>query len=189
MLVIRLMWAALALSWIVMEVRLAFISRNVGISTIAPKDSSSRLLWPILLGSVLLGLILKNSALTPIPIPYLPRQALALILVGIGLWLRIQAIGALGHFFSTRITIQNEHRLVLDGPYRYMRHPSYTGLLLAFAGSGLAMGDYLALLTILIPAWVLLNLRIRFEETVLTAEFGEEYRQYVNSVNKLIPWI
>lgn len=70
-----------------------------------------------------------------------------------------------------------------------MRHPSYTGLLLAFAGSGLAMGDYLALLTILIPAWVLLNLRIRFEETVLTAEFGEEYRQYVNSVNKLIPWI
>ena len=61
---------------------------------------------------------------------------------------RIWAILSLGRFFTVTVTIQPEHRVVEDGPYRRLRHPSYTGLLAALLGVGLALGNWLSLLAL-----------------------------------------
>jgi protein-S-isoprenylcysteine O-methyltransferase Ste14 len=125
----------------------------------------------------------------PIPAPYLPRQCLAFVLAGGGLGLRFAAINSLGRLFSTRVQIHSNHQLITSGPYRAIRHPSYSGILLAFAGAGIAFGDVLALLILLIPGFMVINARVELEEQWLTRAFGEQYLNYCQRTQKLIPLV
>jgi protein-S-isoprenylcysteine O-methyltransferase Ste14 len=100
---------------------------------------------------------------------------------------RIWAILTLGRFFTVTVTIQPAHRLVEDGPYRRLRHPSYTGLVAALAGFGLALGNWLSLLALLGAPLVGILLRIRAEEAALSAALGDSYRAYSARTDRLIP--
>lgn len=113
---------------------------------------SQRRLWLFVTLGLLSALVFKQLAWLPIPLDYLPRQILALAIFAGGLYLRYTAVVGLGRFFTTNVAILHGHRLVEDGPYRVLRHPAYTGLLIALAAAGLAMGDGLALLSVLLPA-------------------------------------
>jgi protein-S-isoprenylcysteine O-methyltransferase Ste14 len=111
---------------------------------------------------------------------------LGVVLFAIGGVLRIWPVFVLGHRFSGLVAIQPGHTLVTSGIYRVIRHPSYLGLLVNALGWGLAFRSVVGvLLTILmIPP---LLARIRAEERLLCAQFGQEHDAYCARTSRLIP--
>jgi protein-S-isoprenylcysteine O-methyltransferase Ste14 len=111
----------------------------------------------------------------------------AAIVAGTGL--RAWSIAALGRFFQYQIEIQAGHRVVTTGPYRYVRHPSYTGIALALIGFALASGDVLSLPAVIVLGGLGLAVRIRAEERQLTQALGAEYERYAAQHKRLIPGV
>lgn len=122
----------------------------------------------------------------------LPRDGL-LAWLGIGLFaagtfLYSWAMWALHGQFTIRLSVEAGDRLVTSGPYRFVRHPGYSGFVLALPGIGLALGSLAILaLAVLILAWIVT--RIRDEEAMLVAEFGDAYRAYQRRTKRLIPFL
>jgi len=110
------------------------------------------------------------------------------LLVG-GFALRAWAILTLGRYFTPSVQIQQGQHVVQSGPYRYVRHPSYTGMLLALAGLGIALDDWLSLLALTLLPLVGLLVRIRHEESVLLDALGEDYRDYASRTARLVPGV
>jgi protein-S-isoprenylcysteine O-methyltransferase Ste14 len=106
----------------------------------------------------------------------------------VGSLLRLAAVFALGARFSALVALQAGHRLKTDGVYRWVRHPSYLGALLAMAGWVLAFRSGLGLMLVgLVVSLVLL--RIRDEERFLASAFGEAYQRYRRRTWRLVPWV
>ena len=112
---------------------------------------------------------------------------IALIVTGVGL--RAWSIATLGRFFQYQIEIQAGHRVVTSGPYRYVRHPSYTGIALALIGFALASGDPLSLVPVVVLGGLGLAVRIRAEERQLTEALGAEYERFAAQRKRLIPGV
>jgi len=112
-----------------------------------------------------------------------------LSLIIVGLVFRAYAIRQLGQFFVPEVVVQPGQRIYQDGPYRYLRHPSYTGTLITVVGYGLALNNWISLLIILTVFFKVFLIRIVVEETALTEAFGDEYRQYMKRTKRLIPYI
>lgn len=188
MLIVRVLWFIVGAAWVALEIRLAKNSRQS--SAVLVKEAKTEVkLWFVLTGSLAIAFVFKILQWLPMPIPYLPRQALAIVLVGAGVSLRVAAIRTLGGLFSTQVQIYDNHRLVNDGVYRHIRHPAYSGVLLAFIGIGIAFGDVLALLVLIVPSFCAIRSRITLEEQWLMSAFGEQYRNYCLNTPKLIPWV
>jgi len=79
------------------------------------------------------------------------------------------------------------NRVVSSGPYRLLRHPSYTALLMVFLGMGLCMGNTLSIAAIMLSTGAALLYRMRIEENLLLSGLGEEYRAYMSRTKRLIP--
>src|SRR5205814_7438334 len=90
--------------------------------------------------------------------------------------------------WSATVTIKENHTLVRDGPYRYVRHPIYTGILLAIVGSALARDEWRSLLGAAIAFFSFWH-KLRIEELWLTEVFGDDYRRYREEVRALIPFV
>lgn len=113
---------------------------------------------------------------------------LALTLTAVGIAFAIWARLSLGANWSGTITVKHDHTLIRRGPYRVVRHPIYSGLLLAFAGTVLAIREIRGLIAfVLISAALLLKARI--EERFMIEQFGTEYREYSREVKGLIPFV
>lgn len=106
-----------------------------------------------------------------------------------GLVLRWWSIWHLGKYFTVDVAVHADHQLVDTGPYRRLRHPSYTGALLIFAGLGLTSGNWPAFVFLLVPITIAFLLRIRVEETALEDALGEKYRAYRARTARLIPYL
>lgn len=79
--------------------------------------------------------------------------------------------------------------MVDTGPHRLVRHPSYTGLLMAALGVGIALGNWLSMAACLLPALIGFSIRLRSEERTLADQLGEPYRAYMTRTRRLIPGI
>jgi protein-S-isoprenylcysteine O-methyltransferase len=110
-------------------------------------------------------------------------------LFAVGLALRWYAIIHLGRFFTTNVAIAADHRVVDDGPYRFVRHPSYTGAMLAVLGVGLCFQNWVSLLLLFIPSCAATMWRIHVEEQALTSSLGPAYSTYAARTKRLIPLI
>ena len=110
------------------------------------------------------------------------------LMVG-GIVLRQWSIAVLGRFFSVQVSIQEGQTIVRRGPYRYIRHPSYTGTLLTLIGVGLAVWSWGALLVLLLVSGIVYGYRIPVEERALVAQIGEEYIAYMETTKMLIPFL
>lgn len=108
-------------------------------------------------------------------------------LIAAGISLRAWSIVTLGRFFQYRIEVQAEHHVVTGGPYRYVRHPSYTGVALVVLGIALASGDVLSVVAAFVLSAVGLTVRIRAEERQLTDALGEQYQRFAAGRKRLIP--
>lgn len=107
----------------------------------------------------------------------------------IGLIVRWYAILYLGRFFTVDVAIHSDHQVVDTGPYRFVRHPSYFGALLAFAGLGVCLLNWVSILIIFIPITSAFLYRIRIEESALLGSLGDRYSDYTKRTKRLIPFI
>ncbi len=106
-----------------------------------------------------------------------------------GLVLRWTAILSLGKSFTVQVAVKQDQRLKTNGVYRYIRHPSYTGILLYMIGLGMVMQNWICMLILFIlPLIAILN-RIAYEEKLLGDHFGRDYTHYTGKSKKLIPWV
>lgn len=106
-----------------------------------------------------------------------------------GIALRLYAATTLGVYFTTTVATVHEHHLVSQGPYRYIRHPSYTGFLLILAGFGLCFANWLSPLIMVGVALIGFAYRIRVEERLLQEQLGQPYRTYMGRTKRLIPYV
>lgn len=184
---VRIIWLLIGVLWMVAEIRLVRkVAKNCQ-DVIDGERRSQGWLWLSVMGSISLALLFKNLAWLPIPIEYMSRQWLAITLCATGLGLRYWAVVNLGRFFSTHVLIQHQHQLITHGPYQWIRHPAYTGLLLALTGAGWAMGDLLALLVLTVIPFIAFKSRIAMEEKTMTKQFGQQYLVYSDKTYKLFP--
>jgi protein-S-isoprenylcysteine O-methyltransferase len=110
-------------------------------------------------------------------------------LLVLGLALRWYAIFHLGRFFTSNVAIAKDHCLIDTGPYRFVRHPSYTGSLLAALGFTLSFTNWASIPIIFVPYCAVTLWRIHVEEEALSAALGEKYSSYMRRTKRLIPLI
>ena len=106
----------------------------------------------------------------------------------LGIALRWYSIAYLGRFFTVDVAVAADQHVIDTGPYRFIRHPSYSGALLGFLGFGLCVANYLTLLLLVIPIGIVFLYRIRIEEVALQAGLGESYKRYMQRTKRLIPF-
>ncbi|HXR53613.1 MAG TPA: isoprenylcysteine carboxylmethyltransferase family protein [Acidimicrobiales bacterium] len=124
----------------------------------------------------------------------MPGPGRAYIVVGVvvmwlGFALRQWAVRTLGRFFTFELSVQTDQRVVENGPYRVVRHPSYSGLLLSWLGTAIALGNWLSLALLTIPYAIALIHRIRVEEGLLRQGLGPDYERYAASRKRLVPGV
>ena len=103
--------------------------------------------------------------------------------------LRLWSVHLLGRNFSPEVSVDSGQELIKSGPYRLIRHPAYTGLLLTFAFLGLAFRSWVAscaILLLLVPCFLY---RIRIEEAALKSSFGPAYEEYCRTTWRLLPYL
>lgn len=135
------------------------------------------LLQITLYASIALAIWLAHSGLWLFPPAWrMPLFWLGLALMAGGLALR-------------EWSIRDDHRIVRDGPYRWLRHPSYTGALATFYGFALACGNWASLLVVVVPVAAVFLRRIRVEEQALSEAFPVDYPRYAAATKRLLPLI
>jgi Putative protein-S-isoprenylcysteine methyltransferase len=145
--------------------------------------------WPILVCDNVSWII--SSGILVLGIGKMPQF---FIYIGIGFVifgfaLRQWAISALGLFFAPTVRIIRRHKLILHGPYAYLRHPSYTGALMLLFGIAIASQSLEAIVIatiLLIPAYMY---RIHVEERALRLRFGKHYDAYRKRTWALVPYL
>jgi protein-S-isoprenylcysteine O-methyltransferase Ste14 len=152
-------------------------------------DPTYWLLYVCIAGSVLLAQALGRGGYLLWPGGRLWPVVTGLVLMVAGIALRAWSILTLGRFFQYQIRIQSGHTVVTGGPYRYVRHPSYTGIILAVAGYALATDDVYGLLAALALTAAGLAVRIRAEERQLREALGTDYDEFAAHRKRLIPGV
>jgi protein-S-isoprenylcysteine O-methyltransferase len=111
-----------------------------------------------------------------------------LALIVLGILVRAYAIATLRRFFTVDVTVRDGHRLIRTGPYRFVRHPAYTGTLLSFYGAALAIENVWAAVILVVPITYAFFVRMRVEEAVLRSAFPNEYPAYERETRRLVPF-
>jgi protein-S-isoprenylcysteine O-methyltransferase len=139
--------------------------------------------------SVPIGIVLGFTDVGRIHTAYALISLLGIVVMLLGTALRWTAIRTLRNYFTVNVTILENHQIVRRGLYRYLRHPSYTGLLLRYFGFGLGLGNWLSVIFIFVPLLGAVLYRIRIEENALRQAFGRQYEEYARDTARLIPKI
>ncbi len=111
------------------------------------------------------------------------------VVMWLGVALRQWSVWTLGRFFTVVVRVAPGQTVVDRGPYRWVRHPSYAGLLLTGVGLGAALGNWLSVLVLVVLPSTGIALRIRVEERALLAGLGEPYREYARRHRRLVPGV
>jgi protein-S-isoprenylcysteine O-methyltransferase Ste14 len=106
-----------------------------------------------------------------------------------GIAFRFYAMSVLGKYFTYQVAVQTGQTVIDTGPYRYLRHPSYTGALVTLVGLGLALGNWASLLVLLACMGAAYYYRISVEESALVAALGEPYKLYMQRTWRLVPFL
>jgi len=172
--------------WIAFELGLVALRRA------APATSHDagtlRRLNAVIYGSVALGVTLAVMEVGHLPLPAALRWA-GLAVIALGLVLRLWAILVLGRSFTVDVAIRPGQALLQQGPYRWVRHPAYTGSLLSFVGLALAEASWVGAAVILVPITLAFLQRIAIEERALQGAFPAEYPAYAARTRRLVPWL
>lgn len=180
---------AISAIWVLSEIIMGRLTYSHSDTETASDRHSLRILWLTIIPSVSIGVFLGMRGIGFIPGISRWVFPLGLFLIVAGLIVRWTAVFTLRHYFTSNVRILPEHRLVQSGPYRFIRHPAYSGALLSFLGLGLVFANWLSLLIIFVPVTAAFLYRIRVEEAALREAFGETYRAYCRKTRRLIPGV
>jgi protein-S-isoprenylcysteine O-methyltransferase len=179
--------ALLGLAYGISEAGLAVLKRSRDDSVDAD-DATLRTLWITILLAVTAG-ILASSRMSWASLGGTGMFWVGCALFGLGLTLRWYSIIYLGRFFTVNVAIHSGHEIIDTGPYARIRHPSYTGALLAFLGLALTLTNWISLLLIVVPVCWAFSRRIATEETALGSALGSPYTNYMRRTKRLVPFI
>ena len=184
MLIFRIIW----ITWLSSEVLLNVLIRSNKKDKKGNDKGSLALIWIAIAVAIFLAINISNNHRIPIS-NTLIIYYIGLAIIVIGMIFRFIAIFSLGRLFTVDVTIRKDHKIKKDGIYRIVRHPSYMGSLLSFAGFGISLNSWLSLAIIVILITAAFIYRIRVEEKLLIAQFGGDYLEYKKKTYYLIPWI
>jgi protein-S-isoprenylcysteine O-methyltransferase Ste14 len=175
--------------WLVSEIAVAILTRTRRGGGSVRDRGTMALLWAAILTSTWLAVWIGNT--TPRNMfgaaDWVRITALGVLIAGLAL--RWTAIFTLGRAFSANVAIRADQRVYKHGLFRWMRHPSYTGLMLCLLAVGLANCNWLSLLLATIPPYAALLYRIHVEEIALREHFGAEYVEYSRVTKRLVPGV
>jgi len=181
--VIAAAFTVFILSWVLAELFNRFISFKNTSGT--KKDRGSFILinfltFASIVGAVILRIYNVWSYIGDI-------QIIGLALGFLGIIFREYSIAILGRSFTVRVEVDKKRELVKVGPYKYIRHPSYTGALMTIIGFGLALGTWAGTILIIVLKLISYSYRINVEEKALAEIYGEEYLKYKKETYRLLP--
>lgn len=162
------------------------LSRRAGEKGTGTDRGSLRMLWIVISVAMTAGHFLALGGVGP----YLHSWVWDRVGIGVfifGALLRRWAIRHLGRFFTVDVSVARDQRVVDDGPYRFVRHPTYTGLLLEFLGIALTLRSIPGLSAIMVPIFLALLRRVRIEEAALVEGLGEPYAAYIRRTKRFVP--
>lgn len=172
--------------WVAFEFAMT-IRQSLRLGRRPARDPSGLVLAACIGGSIFAAVQLGRDDPVPWPGGRVWPFVAGLVLIAAGIGLRAWSIATLGRFFQYRIEVQSDHYVVTNGPYRYVRHPSYSGILLVLVGIGLATGDVLSLLVVVLVGGAGLGVRIHAEERQLTDALGAQYENFAARRKRLVP--
>jgi protein-S-isoprenylcysteine O-methyltransferase Ste14 len=148
----------------------------------------------ILIGLQWVGLALNFALAGLFPAAAITWQRTALFLFGValillGVALRWYAIWTLGSYFTRDVAVSVDQKVMQSGPYRYIRHPAYSGTFLTMLGVGLAMTNWASLVVLLMFVLVGHMYRVHVEEKALTQTIGQSYVEYMHRTKRFIPLV
>ena len=182
-------WIATDVLWIVPETVLSIRLRSAKDAQKADRGSKS-----IVIAAVNLGVCLGFLAAFEVPSFSLEAHWKAVFSLGIAVWLggilfRLVSIRILGHSFTYDVATSKDQQIVERGPYRWLRHPSYLGSLLAMIGFGMTLTNWLAMLLPVCCVATAYAYRIPIEEQALVRGLGSDYSDYMRRTWRLIPFV
>jgi protein-S-isoprenylcysteine O-methyltransferase Ste14 len=179
----------LGLIYLASEIFLNLTRRSRSKTGTKQDRSTLGIIWLVIALSIMAGVfVAQNFRAAALPHERMFASASVVLFVA-GLLLRWWAIITLGRFFTVDVTIEEDHELVERGPFRIVRHPSYTGVLLAFVGFALALHNWAASLVILLPIGAAFIHRMNVEEDALLHALGARYAEYMKDTKRLVPFI
>jgi protein-S-isoprenylcysteine O-methyltransferase Ste14 len=176
-------------SWILFEVVTGRSRKAKGAAK--GKDRGS---FFFLVGMIWLGIFLDFTFCSGVQRAAIPWRRTEMFFAGIALmWVgiafRYYAMRVLGRFFTFDVAVHDGQTVVEAGPYRYIRHPSYTGAMITLVGLGLALGNWAGALALAACGAIGYAYRIHVEEAALVAALGEPYRAYMYRTRRLVPFV
>jgi protein-S-isoprenylcysteine O-methyltransferase Ste14 len=184
--VARALLQATALAFVLSEVSTRFRSSRHSGGVRADRGSVVAVVVCIGAGVLIAAWCASTVTTTAIPGKWVPF-VVGIVLMWLGIALRQWAVLTLGRYFTVVVRVADDHKVVAGGPYRWVRHPSYTGLLLTLVGLGVAFGNWLSVLALAILPTAGLVIRIRVEEAALLSALGDSYREYAEYRRRLVP--
>jgi protein-S-isoprenylcysteine O-methyltransferase Ste14 len=186
---ISFLWKVLVYGWCTSEVLLGIATRTRRGGGEVKDRASLIVLWVTITLAITAGETIHYSMPPNMfgGAHWLILVAMIVLLAGIGL--RAAAILSLGKAFSSNVAIRKNQTIYRGGLYRYLRHPAYTGSLLAFLGLGIEVRNWLGCFVLMAPITAAFLYRIHVEEAALHEAFGAEYAAYSRATKRLIPGI
>lgn len=190
---LHVLWKVFYVSWIAVELYVLFGTRVRRKDRDDSGDNHDRgslaLLWVTIMSSItaasFLGALYERTNIEAGV--WMPLAAV--VLIAAGLAIRLTAIYTLGRAFTANVAIHAEQTVKQDGVFRYVRHPSYTGMLLIFVALGLHLHNWLSMVVVTIPPMLALLYRTHVEEAALRGAFGQQYVDYCQRTKRFVPGI
>lgn len=152
------------------------------------QHTATQILWTVYLTqlfTILEALYLRY----PASLAWSPTALAALAVMVFGWYLRTHAVLILGKSFTWHVHVEPGQKVIQSGPYAYIRHPSYSGAWLTYAGTPVFLGCWYALVFTIPVLTLAFVRRIRLEEATLARELGQEYVDYSKRTYRLVPGV
>ena len=175
--VIRIIWALIEVPYV----------HRFKIKPTRDFDKHSAKLWDVANLIEPVGMVLGFTGIGRIAVAPRVIGVLGLLLLVAGIVIHWTAIYTLGRFFTGTVVIKNDHELIRTGLYKHLRHPAYTGTLIAHLGLGLSFTSWFSLALSSIPYLIVAFYRMHVEERALGGAFGDDYTAYCQTARRLIP--
>jgi protein-S-isoprenylcysteine O-methyltransferase Ste14 len=186
---LSILWTTLSWAWIASEVGILLFTRTRRSTGEVQDRGSIVILWVALVASITLGRWIGETHSQSIFLEAHWVRAAGVAIFAAALALRWTAVISLGKSFSANVAIRATQSLHKTGLYRFVRHPSYTGLIFIFIAEALRTRNWVGFAVVLIPTTAALLYRIHVEEDALRSAFGEEYAIYSRTTKRLIPGV
>ena len=171
--------------WLLLEVRQGLQHRPDAVT--ADQGSRPFLRVAAMVGAI--GAVVAAKTVAAVIASPATTAWIGLAFLWCGVALRVWSFRTLGRYFTFTVQTSDDQPVITDGPYRFVRHPSYAAILLAVIGLGVLINNWVSLVILAAAVAVGLAFRIRVEERALFEALGDDYRGYAATHKRLIPYL